>query len=77
MTPKRFKLERDKDVSGVSGTGTVAFGCQFHDGVIALRWCTPGMPHSTNVYDNIKALLRIHGHGISTRVVWIDHGGNT
>lgn len=74
--PRRFRLERSKDISGVSGTGTVAHGVEFHDGVIVMRWCTPGLPHSTNTYDNIKAVQRIHGHQGSSKIVWIDFGGD-
>ena len=74
--PRRFSLNRDRDHSGVSGTGVVAYGVMFGDGSVVMRWHTPDMPHSTNVYESITAVKRIHGHGGSTRIVWIDSGGN-
>jgi hypothetical protein len=37
---KRFRLVRDRDVSGVSGTGIVAEGTMFSDGTCVLRWLT-------------------------------------
>jgi hypothetical protein len=35
---RRFELHRDTDITGVSGTGVVAEGVAFSDGVVALRW---------------------------------------
>lgn len=35
---RRFELHRFEDISGVSGTGIVADGVQFPDGVVAMRW---------------------------------------
>lgn len=66
--PEVFHLERDVDVSGVSGTGVVAWGVLWPDGTVALRWCsdTP----STVIWPNIEAVERIHGHGGHTRIVW-------
>jgi hypothetical protein len=36
--PRRFVLERDVDVSGLSGTGVVADGVVFPDGIVALHY---------------------------------------
>jgi hypothetical protein len=65
---KTFILYRDKDVSGVSGTGAVAEGVQFGDGVVVLRW--RGEHASTVVWASIDDALAIHGHDGLTRVVW-------
>jgi hypothetical protein len=65
---KTFILYRDKDVSGVSGTGAVAEGVQFSDGVVVLRW--RGTNASTVVWASIDDALAIHGHDGLTRVVW-------
>jgi hypothetical protein len=65
---KTFTLYRDKDVSGVSGTGAVAEGVQFTDGVVVLRW--RGEHASTVVWRSIDDALAIHGHDGLTRVVW-------
>lgn len=67
---RRFVLQRDIDVSGVSGTGVVAEGVQFSDGRVATRW--RGTVAQTCVWDRIEDLVAIHGHGGATRVVWVD-----
>ena len=65
---RTFTLRRDVDVSGVSGTGTVADGCVFPDGVTVLRW--RGEDSSTVVWASVEAAERVHGHGGKTRIVW-------
>ena len=65
---KRFVLERHKDHSGVSGTGTVAQGCEFANGKVVISWLTP--TNSISVFDSISVLEEIHGHEGSTKVVW-------
>ncbi len=64
-----FTLERDEDVSGVSGTGTVAEGVEFSDGRVAMRWQV-GVPRSTVIWDSIEDAITIHGHDGRTRLVW-------
>lgn len=68
---KTFSLQRDFDVSGISGTGLVAEGVQFSDGTVVVRWIT-GDHHSTVAWDSIEAVEAIHGHGGLTQVVWSD-----
>jgi hypothetical protein len=70
MLPRRFTLCRVQDVSGVSGTGVVAAGVEFADGVCVLRWM--GERASTVVYASMADLKAIHGHGGKTRVDWTD-----
>jgi hypothetical protein len=75
---RRFELQRDQDMSDVSGTGVVAEGVQFECGVVAMRWL--GTLQSTAVYDlGIDSVLKIHGHHGMTRIVWLDddHGEGT
>lgn len=67
---RRFHLERDDDVSGVSGTGVVAEGVEFTDGTAAMRWRT-GLS-STAIYNSTSELEAIHGHGGATRLVFDD-----
>ncbi|WP_045875317.1 hypothetical protein [Pseudofrankia sp. DC12] len=67
---RRFQLERDVDVSGVSGTGAVAYGAQSPDGTCVLWWAS-GL-ESTTIYPNMDTLLAIHGHGGMTRAIYID-----
>lgn len=68
---RRFHLQRDTDVSGVSGTGKVAEGVLFSDGAVALRWVT-GDYRSTVCWCSIRGVEAIHGHGGATRIVWDD-----
>ncbi len=67
---RRFVLERDRDVSGVSGTGVVAEGVEFDDGKVCLRW--RGKHRSLVMWDEIESVLVIHGHDGATRLVWVD-----
>jgi hypothetical protein len=64
----KFWLKRKEDISGISGTGIVAEGVIFTDGVAVLRWLTAG--GSTAVYDSIESVERIHGHNGNTEVVY-------
>ena len=66
----RFKLVRDIDETGISGTGAVAEGVMFSDGTACLRWLTRHA--STAVYPDIPTLMEIHGHGGKTRCEWVD-----
>ena len=66
----RFFLNRSEDVSGVSGTGRVCEGVQFHDGQVVISWF--GKYHSVEVWPSIEAAIAIHGHGGRTAVEWID-----
>lgn len=70
--PRRFRLDRFEDISGVSGVGTVAWGVQFADGVAVMRWSTSLPVHATGIYANVSDIEAIHGHGGLTRVVWLD-----
>lgn len=64
-----FQLLRDEDISGVSGTGTVAEGVEFSDGRVVVRWVVGGH-RSIVVWDSIGDVEAVHGHGGSTIVVW-------
>ncbi|NEB92461.1 hypothetical protein [Streptomyces bauhiniae] len=65
-----FTLERDIDVSGVSGTGTVADGVVWPDGTVSIRW--RGERPSTVVWESLSHAEHVHGHRGSTRFVWAD-----
>jgi hypothetical protein len=67
---RRFELVRYEDVSGVSGTGTVADGIQFPDGQVVLSW--RGKHHCISVWPNVGEVEAIHGHEGKTVVRWID-----
>lgn len=67
----RFRLVRDRDVSGVSGTGHVASGVRLPLGLAVLWW--PGRyPTVTLHLRGVRSVEAIHGHGGSTRIVWED-----
>lgn len=63
-----FQLQRDVDVSGVSGTGIVADGVEFPDGACVIRW--RGERQSIVVWPSIDDVEAIHGHGGATQIVW-------
>ena len=65
---KTFTLYRMRDISGTSGTGTVAEGVQFSDGTCVIRWLT--LKASTAVYNSIEDIESIHGHNGATVVLW-------
>ena len=67
---RRFYLKRIEDESGVSGSGRVAEGIEFSDGVCVINWLTH--TSCTGIYKNIKQLVLIHGHGGKTIVEWKD-----
>jgi hypothetical protein len=67
-----FFLQRDVDVSGVSGTGIVAWGILFPGDVVALRW-TSRWPTSVVFHERgIESVEAVHGHDGKTRIVWVD-----
>lgn len=70
MKPQTFELVRYVDVSGVSGTGTIAEGCVFTDGSVALRW--HGSNPSTAIWPNLDSIIAVHGHRGATVVRWLD-----
>lgn len=79
MSFRRFVLDRVEDESGVSGTGTVAEGGEFSDGVVVLRWIVPpgsdgyGFPTSVVFHDKgIESVVAVHGHNGKTRIRYLD-----
>ena len=71
---RTFRLIRDVDVTGVSGTGVVAEGIEFTDGRCAIRWIV-GEHRSTVAWDSITSVHAIHGHGGNTRIVFQNSDG--
>jgi hypothetical protein len=63
-----FKLIRDVDVSGVSGTGVVAEGIEFSDGSVAIRWLSRWA--STVTWASVHDAMHVHGHDGLTRLEW-------
>ncbi|PZG42023.1 hypothetical protein C1I98_20380 [Spongiactinospora gelatinilytica] len=67
---RRFYLQRDTDVTGISGTGHVTDGVLWPDGSATVRWRGPRP--STVHWDHFEDVIAVHGHDGATRVVWID-----
>lgn len=76
MSHRRFILERQTDISGVSGTGVVVEGCQFSDGAVVVHWL--GRWPTTTVFHTLDAAMEavdaIHGHDGTTLTRWVDPG---
>lgn len=70
LSIRTFKLVRDEDESGVSGTGIVAEGVKWSDGECAVKWLT--FCSSTGIYKNVESVQKVHGHQGKTRVVFDD-----
>ncbi len=67
---RRFQVERDDDITGVSGTGFVAEGVEFSDGTVVIRW--RGDRPSTVTWAALADAYAIHGHDGNTRFVFLD-----
>ena len=68
-TARRFILRRHEDVSGISGTGIVADGVEFMNGMVAISWRSP---HAcVNVYHSMRTVTELHGHQNRTEVEWV------
>src|SRR6516165_4106744 len=63
-----FELLRDEDPSGVSGVGRVAVGVVFPSGKVVLEWL--GSHNTLGIYDDLRRIEHIHGHGGKTRIVF-------
>jgi hypothetical protein len=66
--PRRFYLDRIRDISGVSGTGRVADGIVWADGTVTIRWL--GDRPSTVNWDSLEDAIAIHGHSGATVFEW-------
>jgi hypothetical protein len=69
---RRFYLKREEDVSGVSGTGRVADGVEFENGLVAITWKSE-YP-SITVFQSITVVEKVHTHKGKdrTKIVWVD-----
>ncbi len=70
MKIRRFYLNRQQDHSGVSGTGNVAEGVEFSNGMCAITWITPY--RCVTFWNSIKELEAVHGHEGDTVISWLD-----
>jgi hypothetical protein len=70
MGVRRFVLQRNEDVSGVSGTGIVAEGVEFSDGTVVIRWLSDH--RSTVIWPDLHHVEVIHGHDGRTVIEFLD-----
>lgn len=71
---RAFVLQRNVDVSGVSGTGLVAHGMRHADGNVTVWWL--GKHPTTTHHVDMVSVIDIHGHGGKTAIRWCEahHG---
>jgi hypothetical protein len=67
---RRFRLDRQEDPTGVSGTGCVAQGVVFSDGTTVVRWM--GDHPTTTTHPSIESVEHIHCHEGRTKIRWQD-----
>ena len=79
--PRRFKLVRNEDYSGVSGEGVVATGVAYPDGAVHMQWRNSendGLETDSNgcafkpAPDGVEATIEVHGHEGRTELRWVD-----
>lgn len=69
---RRFKLVRDEDPGGISGTGIVAEGVILTSGKAVLEWLTE-WPTSVVWHDRgVESIEHVHGHNGRTHIEWMD-----
>jgi hypothetical protein len=77
---KTYFLCRAKDISGKSGTGRVAQVAEFDDGTAVLHWSadtnSSGVS-STEIFNSVDDLLKVHGHEGRTILEPISLGPDT
>ena len=68
-----FFMVRERDQTGVSGTGRVLDGIEFPNGKVAICWHTNNIAGSIGIYDSFEDFKAIHidSHPTNgTQVVW-------
>lgn len=71
---RTFKLVREEDVTGVSGTGVVVEGAVFSTGHAVVHWVNSPYPTTTPHPAGLDSVMYIHDHkgAGTTRLVWDD-----
>lgn len=64
---KKFYLLRNEDVNGNSGTGVVAEGVLFDNGLAAMTWLSDEPTVTTFVFP--RSIKKLHGHNGRTEVI--------
>lgn len=70
---RRFILHRKEDATGMSGTGAVAYGVEFNNGMVVLSWDSKFTSVST--FTSISVVEQLHSHNgkDDTEVLWVDN----
>ncbi len=67
-----FILDRNTDITGISGTGIIAYGVEWEpDGHCDLYWLRT---KTTGQYPSVESVKAIHCYNDNARVVWVDSG---
>lgn len=71
--PRRFYLERENDVTGLSGTGRVLEGVLWQGGKVTVQWRPP--LSTITIYDSFEIFeqLHVHVHSSTNVVRWLEH----
>lgn len=64
---KRGVVERDFDVSGVTGTGQICTFVVNDDGRVVIFW-----PVGEGIWPSLEEAIKVHGHNGNTRFVLLD-----
>lgn len=64
-----FCLHRVEDETGVSGNGVVAWGVQWPDGSVSMRWLGK-TPSFVSYEGGIEHVQTVHGHHGKTIIIW-------
>jgi hypothetical protein len=68
---RKFHLNRERDESGVSGTGIVAVGVVLPSGRAIIEWVSKRTKaDSLGIYDDVEDVEMVHGHGGATKIVF-------
>ncbi len=57
---RTFQMFRERDQSGVSGTGVVLQGVVFATGKTVINWLTPRPSGSLNIWDSFEMFMETH-----------------
>ena len=72
---RRFFLVRMTDATGVSGTGVIAEGTVFSDGLSVIHWLRE--PYTIGIYQSLNDVLAVHGHEGGTQLFYFDESEMT
>lgn len=69
---KTYRLVRNKDVNGLSGTGVVALIAVFPSGRAIMEWIASNHPTVSIFNGGVEEILLIHGHNGSSVIESLD-----